>query len=143
MVSYIEWPEDKYLKGEKKICSLQTSKTDAVVATLSNIIRSSSASNNLTLEQGVSLDEDKVKKCLLIYTSGVASNNTVLELNKFSQKHNIVTMNDSVGFTKKGGMVAFIIEEGEDPIIEVNLTTMKNAGVTINAILLENSVLYD
>jgi hypothetical protein len=91
--------------------------------------------NHAIKVQKITKDMIDFKGCQLIFISHSEPQH-VSAILKQLQGTKILTISDISGFTRSGGMIGFIIENDRVKL-EINLNSVKKAGLTISAKLLE------
>lgn len=140
LVKHVNWPQKG--KAKRRICTVSENPVDAVPALLSKIANNPKYKAPIEVVENIDYNNSAtLGKCDLLYVGSFEQAKVGSILNATKNKP-IVTVSELRGFAKKGGMVGFVIEDGEDSVLQINQTTMKNTNVVISGRLLQLAELF-
>lgn len=129
----VELPNNK---GSTNLCTISGNPVDKVPSILKKIFNAKKEQDIKVLSYSNIYEVKNIRICDYIYIS-TSERKDISKIIERTQNLPIVTISNSWDFAKNGGVIGFILEEGVDATLEINLSTAKKNNIVINAQLLK------
>ena len=135
---FVEWPENAFATPTSPIVACvvgDTSMTDLLSDVVAGKVVNGRAVSIIRLKP-----TDDLHRCHLVFISAAAERHTA-EILADVNKTNTLTVGETAGFAKAGGMINFSIENNNVKL-EMNLDAATHAGLKVNSKLIAVSRLF-
>lgn len=127
--------------GRAKLCTISSNPADKVPELLTKIF-SVKKEANVDVVSGITYNgKSSVAGCNYIYI-GNSEQSKLKTIIDDTRDMSALTVSSIRDFAKHGGVVGFVIEDGQDAVLQINTSTMKKSNITINARLLQIAQLF-
>jgi hypothetical protein len=131
-VQFVEWPTDAFVDAQSPIV-IGILGDDPFDASLDEIVRDEKVNNRPLVIQHYQRVED-IKACQILFISQ-SENRRLAEIFAALKDRSILTVGDTDGFVKRGGMIRFVTEKNKIRF-RINAEAAKAANLTISSKLL-------
>jgi hypothetical protein len=131
-VQFVEWPSDAFVDAQSPIV-IGILGDDPFGASLDEIVRGEKVNNRSLVIQHYQRIED-IKDCQILFICQ-SENRRLEEIFPALKDRSILTVGDTDGFAKRGGMIRFVTEKNKIRF-RINVEAAKAANLTISSKLL-------